>query len=141
MTYRYLGGVNDFERYIIQTYGLQGATEERGATMATSLIGSRAAAKKQVEDLEASLAQLVSGLDQAKARLKSLVPDEPLGQGTVVRFKKYNRRYTYAAIRVGSEWYLSQNPTRPQDRKAPKYWSELLEFIGDRNWDTIEVLS
>lgn len=109
--------------------------------MATSLIESRAAAKKQVEDLGASLAWLAAELDAAKSRLKNLTPEEPLGQGTVVRFKKYNRRYTYAAIRVGSEWYLSQNPTRPQDRKAPKYWSELLEFIGDRNWDTIEVLS
>lgn len=139
----YRGPVGDERGFVwyMENFGSERADQQRGADMATSLIESRAAAKKQVEDLGASLAWLAAELDAAKSRLKNLTPEEPLGQGTVVRFKKYNRRYTYAAIRVGSEWYLSQNPTRPQDRKAPKYWSELLEFIGDRNWDTIEVLS
>lgn len=107
-------------------------TEER--KMATSITPSRTALKVQAEALQRQLAEIQAGL-------ASLVPDEPAGQGTVVRFRKYNRRYTYAAIRVLSEWYLTQNPTRPQDRKAPKTWAELLDFVGERNWDTIEVLS
>jgi hypothetical protein len=102
--------------------------------MATSIAVNRSVLKNRAEALEAQLREIQKGL-------ASLVPDEPVGLGTVIRFKKFNRQYSYAAIKVGDEWYLTQNPNRPQDRKLPKTWDELLDFVGERNWETVEVLS
>lgn len=113
--------------------------EERD--MATSIAVSRADAQAALAEAQAKLAEFVSNIDDLKAVLAMTKPNEPAGLGTVVRFRKYDRRYTYAAIKVGLEWYLTQNPARPQDRKEPKKWSSLLDFVGERNWDTIEVLS
>lgn len=108
-------------------------TNERKEPMASTRIDR--------SGVKARIAELTEELLAAQNRLLALTPDEPAGQGTVVRFLKYNQHYTYAALRVGDEWYLTQNPTRAQDRRAPKTWAELLEFVGERNWDSIAVLS
>jgi hypothetical protein len=102
--------------------------------MATSLLADRQAQKQAIALAEAAL-------EKAKAALADLTPDEPLGTGAVIRFKKYRHAYSYAAIRATDHWYLTQDGTRPGSRKAPKTWDELLEWIGESNWNTIEVLS
>jgi hypothetical protein len=113
-------------------------TNERKQQVATLVSTQHAEAK-------AKLAELKAQLDKVQESLAGYTPDEPIEYGTVVRFRKFNQSYTYAAIKVptvgGTVWYLTQNPTRTQDRKAPKSWDELLDFIGERNYDTIEVLS
>ena len=102
--------------------------------MATKLIDTHHEAKlRRLAELNAELAELEADL--------IFTPEEPASLDTVVRFRKFDRQYTYAAIKVGYEWYLTQNPERPQDRRPPKTWSELLTFIGERNFDTIEVLA
>jgi hypothetical protein len=109
-------------------------TTEREENMATSLTADRKVLKAQAAELARQLAEVQKGLE-------NLVPDEPAGAGAVIRFKKFRQAYTYAALRVGEQWYLTQNPARPQDRKLPMYWEELVSWIGESNWDTIEVLS
>lgn len=108
--------------------------EQENNNMAQSLVSNRASLRQQIADAEAALAQ-------AKAALSATVPDEPLGLAAVVRFKKYRHAYSYAAIRTPNGlWYLTQDGTRPGSRKAPKTWTELLEWIGESNWSGIEVL-
>lgn len=103
--------------------------------MAVSLTVQRAAQKDAIAKAE-------DALEQARAALASFTPDEPLGQAAVVRFKKFRHAYSYAAIRVGDHWYVTQDGTRTSRQGvAPLAWDELLEWIGERNWDTIEVLS
>jgi hypothetical protein len=113
-------------------------TNERKPQVATKLVSTQHA------EAQAKLAELKAQLDKVQESLAGYTPVEPIEYGTVVRFRKY-QSYTYAAIKVpavgGTVWYLTQNPTRPQDRKSPKTWSELLDFIGERNYHTIEVLS
>lgn len=77
----------------------------------------------------------------------SLTPSEPDGVGTVVRFTKWDG-YHYAAIRGKDDafgkgvWYFTQDPTRSGGNKMlPKNWVGLLDTVGERNWDTLEVLS
>lgn len=103
--------------------------------MAVSLTVQRAAQKDAIAKAE-------DALEQARAALASFTPDEPLGQAAVVRFKKFRHAYSYAAIRVGDHWYVTQDGTRTSRQGvAPLAWDDLLEWIGDRNWDSIEVLS
>jgi hypothetical protein len=115
-------------------------TTERKQPMATKLVSTQHA------EAQAKLAELKAQLDKVQESLAGYTPVEPVGYDNVIRFKKFNQGYTYAAIKVmsyaaGPVWYLTQNPTRTQDRKSPKTWSELLDFIGERNYHTIEVLS
>jgi hypothetical protein len=107
-------------------------TTERKTAVATIERTKVKARVKELEDL----------LEAAREALSEATPVEPTELGAVVRFKKFG--YTYAALKVerlvGTQWYLTQNPTRSQDRKLPKTWAELLDFIGERNWDSIEEL-
>lgn len=72
----------------------------------------------------------------------SLLNLEPKEQGSVIRFAKFNQEYQFAAIKIGDGWYVTQDGSRSSRQGySPKAWSELLTWIGDRNWETIEVLS
>lgn len=70
------------------------------------------------------------------ARIEAL-PKEP--DAKVIRFKKkftaYGRQqwYSYAAMKVGSTWYVTGRVT------TPFTWNELLAFIGDEYLHTIRV--
>lgn len=91
-------------------------------------------------------ASRVSALEQAlvaaRAEMEALVPSEPEAIGSVVRFRKYNFGYTFAAIKTPNElWYITQDGTRTSRQgHAPKSWDDLLAWIGQRNWHRIEVL-
>jgi hypothetical protein len=85
-----------------------------------------------------------------KAVAQSLVakPQEPTQEGAVVRWEKSwsdgdgNDGYQYAAIHDGDgTWYTTQDPRRTGKNKIlPSTWDELLEKIGQHNWDTLELL-
>lgn len=96
---------------------------------------------------EGWIATLEQTLTEARAKLaQSKRPLEPAGKDVVIRFRKYDRRYSFAALKVVGigypKWFLTQDGTRSSRQgKAPMVWSDLLDFIGERNWDTIEVLS
>lgn len=67
---------------------------------------------------------------------------EPKDTGSVIRFKKYNQAYFFAAIKIGEFWYITQDGARtPAQGKGPYDWEDLLEWIGERNYGTVEVLS
>ncbi|AFF28348.1 hypothetical protein FDI09_gp22 [Mycobacterium phage Twister] len=105
--------------------------------MATALIDTTEAArtKRWIELLERKL-------QDAQEKLSTLSPVEPAEEGTVVRFRKYNQVYTFAAIKVGHLWFITQDGSRTSRQgHAPKTWQALLDWIGERNWSTIEVLS
>jgi hypothetical protein len=78
---------------------------------------------------------------------KSLVtkPIEPVDPGAVVRWTKWDG-YTYASIRgednpQGAYWYTTQDPRRSGGNKIiPLLWDELLDRIGQQNWNTLELL-
>lgn len=110
--------------------------------MATNLIESTSVdALQRIAELEDELAAAKKLLEQR--------PAEPSGTATVVRFRKYGQAYSFAAIRIGNTigsrvgiWYVTQDGTRTSRQGiGPKSWDELLDWIGDRNVSTIEVLS
>jgi hypothetical protein len=97
-------------------------------------------------EAESKLAAAAAELEDINEDLQYYVPVEPLAEDVVIRFRKYGLAYTFAAIRIitgigDAVWYITQDGTRPQSRKAPKTWGDLLEWIGERNWGTIAVLS
>ena len=103
---------------------------------------SEALAKAEVQRRQAE--QTVAELAAVAASLTPVEPDE---EGTVVRFTKWDG-YHYAAIRGKSNqsgdgiWYFTQDPTRTGGNKMnPGTWRLVLETVGIRNWDTLEVLS
>lgn len=116
--------------------------------MATGLKSKRAGLVADIEASERAIAAATAAIDEAKAALKGLTPDEPAGADAVVRFRKYNGRYSYAAIKTvegpleQARWFVTQDGTRSARQGIPpKTWPELLEWIGERNWDAIRVLS
>lgn len=71
------------------------------------------------------------------------MPVEPTGgEGTVVRWSKWDG-YLYASINDGDGvWYTSQDPRRTGGNKIlPGTWEELLDKIGQQNWPTLELLA
>ncbi|AGK88003.1 hypothetical protein M041_gp16 [Mycobacterium phage Severus] len=93
---------------------------------------------------EAWINTLEVHLEKARQQLAELTSElpEPAEEGTVIRFRKYNQIYTFAAIKVGGSWFITQDGSRTSRQgHAPKSWSQLLAWIGERNWNTIEVLS
>jgi hypothetical protein len=92
---------------------------------------------------------LKNELEEAQALLLSQrVPEEPAGESRVIRFSKYGNTYCFAAIKVSqgnfasARWYVTQDGSRSSRQGHPaKTWGELLSWIGERNWDKIEVLS
>jgi hypothetical protein len=70
----------------------------------------------------------------------NLRPQEPYGKGSVIRFTIHGR-YSCAAIRVQDGvlgyWYVTQGGVSV----PPKTWESLLDWIGEGNCATIEVLS
>jgi hypothetical protein len=74
-----------------------------------------------------------------KVRLENLEPED---EGSVIRFRKYGQHYLFAAMKVGDYWYLTQDGSRSSRQgKPPLPWWGLLDFIGERNYSTIEVLA
>ncbi|MBB5167101.1 hypothetical protein [Mycobacterium sp. AZCC_0083] len=110
--------------------------------MATTLVPTgqdRKLAKLRIQELEEQLALERSLLAD---------PIEPALNHAVIRFVKYDQKYTFAAIRAytnaadGGIWFVTQDGSRSSRQgHAPKTWTELLAFIGERNWPNIEVLA
>lgn len=83
------------------------------------------------------LAEQALAEEQREARR----PNEPEaldGRSPIIRFDKRfhsgTKVYEYAAIGIFGHWYLTgQN----RDRFT---WSELMEWIGEENWDSVRVL-
>lgn len=70
------------------------------------------------------------------------IPAEPAADGTVIRFAKYNRSYWFAALRASGKWFVTHSSVSThKNQHAPRTWPELLQWIGERNWDGIEVLT
>lgn len=68
-----------------------------------------------------------------RADLSAGVGSEPEPYSVVVFSKKFSRtdrarEYTYAAIRIGDKWYITQSSQ--YTIKSPMTWEELLEFTG-----------
>lgn len=111
--------------------------------MATKLIqGNAGLVELRIEELERQLEEERRELAQLQR------PAEPAGDNRVIRFAKYGNTYSFAAIKVGSGlgqpalWYVTQDGSRTSRQgHAPKTWDALLDWIGARNWDKIEVLS
>lgn len=100
-----------------------------------------AKAEENRRKAEATVAELA-------AVAASLTPAEPKDEGTVVRWTKWEGGYQYASIRGKNDfldngvWYTTQDPQRTGgNRILPMSWNDLLTRIGERNWDTLEVLS
>ncbi|DAZ90319.1 hypothetical protein [Mycobacteroides abscessus] len=99
--------------------------------------------REEVLDKLDSLRQKVRRYESLLAKLPEM-PKEPFGTFTVVRFKKIRERdgqsLTYAAIRNGDQWTLTQHPSSnyPQN---PRRWADLMNWIGQDQWHTVEVMS
>ena len=97
--------------------------------------------------VEMRIRELEDQLAVEKALLQR--PAEPLGRDVVIRFTKYGSGYTFAALKVGgsnpfepAKWFLTQDGSRTSRQgHPPKVWADLLTWIGERNWASIEVLS
>ncbi|QKO02469.1 hypothetical protein KIV64_gp19 [Mycobacterium phage DroogsArmy] len=112
--------------------------------MATKLVHAETVDTVLLDGWIATLEQSLKEARERQAEAKR--PLEPAGKDVVIRFRKYDRRYSFAALKVVGigypKWFLTQDGTRSSRQgKAPMVWSDLLDFIGERNWDTIEVLS
>lgn len=109
--------------------------------MATTLLPAgqdRMSAKLRIRELEEQLAQ-------ERALLAD--PVEPVGMHSVIRFVKYNQKYTFAAIKAYTDgtgqgvWFITQDGSRSSRQGHPqRNWDGMLSFIGERNWANIEVL-
>jgi hypothetical protein len=86
----------------------------------------------------------IAALEQQKIRLLSQ-PDDKFEEGDVVWFTKGfgpsgPHRYTYAALKHGGRWYVTQSGTQ----QRPMSWDALLEFVGDgemwaaTEWEVIQ---
>lgn len=73
-------------------------------------------------------------------------PIEPVHDGTmlppVVRFTKFDG-YSYAAIRTpDGTWFTTQDPGRYGNQRIfPMTWADLLDWLGERNWSSLELLT
>jgi hypothetical protein len=73
-------------------------------------------------------------------------PSNPVHDGTmlppVVRFTKFDG-YSYAAIRTpDGTWFTTQDPRRYGDQRIfPMTWADLLDWLGERNWSSLELLT
>lgn len=98
--------------------------------------------------IQARISELEDLLNEEKALLAlAQRPVEPVEKDAVIRFRKYDQQYSFAAIAAGKNtfghklWYITQDGSRTSRQgHAPKLWMDLLQWIGQRNWDTIEVL-
>ena len=98
--------------------------------------------------LKARISELEAQLNDAKSDLADARPKEPVNNHSVIRFTKYDQKYTFAAIRAYTDglhrgvWFITQDGSRTSRQgHSPKTWDELLTFIGERNWNRVEVLS
>ncbi|QBP31097.1 hypothetical protein SEA_REFUGE_79 [Mycobacterium phage Refuge] len=65
-------------------------------------------------------------------------PAEPSEDGSVVRFRKWDSAYSYAAIRIDGYWFLTQGKMA---RVSPRRWDEFLDWVGEEGWPSLELLS
>ncbi|QGH80642.1 hypothetical protein SEA_RAHALELUJAH_82 [Mycobacterium phage Rahalelujah] len=66
-------------------------------------------------------------------------PAEPAVDGSVIRFTREDwGPYSYAAIRVGGYWYITQSKL---SRHSCKAWDHFLTWLGEENWHSLELLS
>lgn len=111
--------------------------------MATSLVSvNRDHVKARIEHLQAELAAELELLSESK-------PVEPTDNEAMIRFKKFG--YSWGAIRVFTDptlgapsvrWFITQDGSRSARQGIPaKTWVDLLEWMSERNWDTIKVMS
>lgn len=101
--------------------------------MGVSLLGTTRA------EAEAKVASLTHQLDEAVATLEGLAPVEP-PPGSVIRFRKFG--YTWAAISIMGDWYVTQDGSRTERQGVPvRSWAQFLVWVYKENWGTIEVLS
>lgn len=113
-------------------------------------------AEQSRTDLQLELATTRAELARIEQQLSDLLPIEPVDDGAVIRFTKYHGGYKYAAIRVDRVisdgcpddswvvgcWYITQSGQRyGRQNPAPMAWSDLLTWIQEANWGSIEVLS
>lgn len=95
--------------------------------------------------VEARIAELQAQLEEEQEKLIELRPTEPEGDFAVIRFTKFG--YTWAAIKTRTItgrylWYVTQDGSRSaRQGVTPKTWDDLIDWISDRNWEFIEVLS
>ncbi|PKQ59755.1 hypothetical protein B5566_02625 [Mycobacterium sp. MHSD3] len=98
---------------------------------------------------QARISDANTKLDALKRQREALTrPAEPCWNGVdpvVIRFKKQFPGspivHKYAAIRSGfppRPWAVTHTLTGP--RLPAKSWGELLDFIGENRWDSIEVM-
>ena len=74
-------------------------------------------------------------------KLVAMRPAEP-GEGSVIRFTNYDSKYTYAALRAGELWFITQDGTAGSwSRLGAMDWDELLDWLGTDNWYSLELLS
>jgi hypothetical protein len=109
--------------------------------MATQLI----AAEVDRSLVAARIAELELQLQAERELLAG--PREPVPMHSVIRFLKFDQKYTYAAIKSHIDstgrgvWHTTQDGTRsPRQGVKPMYWEDLIKFIGQRNWARVEVL-
>lgn len=90
-------------------------------------------------ELCAKLAEKAADLEAFE--LEARKPNEPEsldGRSPVIRFSKTfhagAKRYEYAAIGIHGRWFLTGQNT------DFFRWEELMGWIGEDNWETVEVL-
>lgn len=84
-------------------------------------------------------------MDELQRELKELTepkePDTYADAPPVVRFVKHFpsswTKYDYAAIGVRGSWYVTQNGG---GNHRSMTWAQLLQFIGEGFWSTLEFL-
>lgn len=81
----------------------------------------------------------IAALEAERLRLLTQ-PADVYEDGDVVWFTKTfgrsgSHRYTYAAVKVGGRWYVTQSGTR----ETPMTWGSLLDFVSDGElWAAVE---
>jgi hypothetical protein len=85
--------------------------------------------------------RIVAAYELELSDTKLYIADEP-NHGSVIRFVKYAGGYTFAALNIEGCWFVTQDGSRSGKQGFPPMdWDTLLEWIGSRNLDTIELLS
>ncbi|WP_099021203.1 hypothetical protein [Mycolicibacterium palauense] len=94
-----------------------------------------------VSMLKERIADLTHELEVAQEEYENAQPVEPQSIGSVIRFTNWNG-YLYAAIKLDKGWYVTQDGSRSARQGIkPMTWEKLLEWVGVRNWEDMEVLS
>lgn len=81
----------------------------------------------------------IAALEEQKLRVMAQ-PDDKYVDGDVVWFTKDfgpsgAHPYTYAALKHGGRWYITQSDTS----QRPMSWETLLDFVGDNElWTAVE---